>query len=124
MVRLYELPAEQVFVIEKIRQINTKYGLRVVLDMEDRKCFFVPDDTNVWLLRNPAQLKKMEKLADERKIGFTRVGGMSVSFLDLSEQGIKDDDEAVKRNLAEMIQFEAEEGEEEEDEEEETEDDV
>lgn len=78
--------------------MQTRSGLRIVIDMEDQRCFFVPDDTNDWLLKKPDQLKKMTKLIEEQKIGFTRIGDLSLTFVDLSEANLSRE-EAVKKIL-------------------------
>lgn len=86
--------------------------------MEDKRCVFVPDGTNTWLLSKPEQLTKMTELAEQGKIGFTMIG--TLSFVDLTVDGASYS-QSIKQCLTELIEMEAQEGEEEEDDEEEDE---
>ena len=86
-VNVSSLPLGYVYVIEKMRPVNTKYGLKIILDFQDKKCIFVPDETNNWLFSKPKQIKKMEALIKERQIGFKNVGYSGIEFVDLTNDG-------------------------------------
>ena len=84
--RLADLPLDEVLTIKGLRDVKTKRGVRFVIDLPDKKCLFVPDETNSWLLTNPKQVKAMLLLINEEKIGFRHIASGGLEFVNLEEE--------------------------------------
>lgn len=89
-----------------------KFGERVIFDLPENRCIFVPDDINSWLLENRQEMEKMKNLVEGQKIGFERKAGATLLFTPLLKEETKKKrggQVAIEKEVHEMFDMEAEE---------------
>lgn len=79
-IKLSELPLNEAFKIVNFKEISTKFGPQLVIEIKGRKSFFSPSHIKEYLLSHQDALKTLRKLALRGYVSAKSLGGSGVEF--------------------------------------------
>lgn len=78
--RMSELEKETVYMVTQIKSVNTRFGLRFVVTLNEEFQVFLPDRTAKFLEKNENVTEEMREKANKYALGFTYHGDNKFEF--------------------------------------------
>lgn len=77
---LTELEADKAYTVTGLKQVTTKYGKKVVADLNSEFQVFLPARVCEMILKTKKMLENMSEAADDKNLILTYRGGSTIEF--------------------------------------------